>query len=402
MNSVRLATAALAALTGAGMTHAQDGMSFSESVPQRVSLAHPKRVAIDAWPPAAVALRAIRVEPTGDGTWNPLGEWFAPIGGTRGAVGECSDGVAFNSAALHPNLFFPDPPDPNCASYGWFGPTHRNVRHANDFQVETAYAGGVGRELGFVWHNAVDGERQLIAFSTYENGAPDSCGLDTNGDGQPDVVMSGHLSTFVIDFGPRPFGSQYAHASLCADSVGLRLPVDGRGMYEMIIARAFDDTNGDGTPDTLIFATSAQPLLFYNFNDADGDGVNEWQLAGTQTPVQFDDLAPHNGIYDLGDANSDGRPDECFRYDFAIIGACSRYASSAVMIWADADGTTPCFGDISGNGAVDLADLSIMLSGFGTCSGQSGYSPAADLVLNGCVDLSDLAALLAEFGTVCR
>lgn len=55
-------------------------------------------------------------------------------------------------------------------------------------------------------------------------------------------------------------------------------------------------------------------------------------------------------------------------------------------------------GDIDGNCHVDLADLSILLSSFGACSGDPAYNATADLNASGCVDLSDLAVLLGAYG----
>jgi probable HAF family extracellular repeat protein len=49
----------------------------------------------------------------------------------------------------------------------------------------------------------------------------------------------------------------------------------------------------------------------------------------------------------------------------------------------------------------DLADLSVLLSHFGECSGDPTYFRPADLDGRGCVDLPDLAIMLAEFGTIC-
>lgn len=61
--------------------------------------------------------------------------------------------------------------------------------------------------------------------------------------------------------------------------------------------------------------------------------------------------------------------------------------------------TPRCPGDLNGDNTVDLTDLSILLSHFGTAGG-AGLSDG-DLTGDGAVDLSDLAALLAGFGTVC-
>ncbi|MFN0138419.1 MAG: SUMF1/EgtB/PvdO family nonheme iron enzyme [Phycisphaerae bacterium] len=64
-------------------------------------------------------------------------------------------------------------------------------------------------------------------------------------------------------------------------------------------------------------------------------------------------------------------------------------------------GTPFCFGDINGDGVINLTDLARLLAAFGTSAGDPLYSRAADLNGDGRVDLSDLAALLARFGTPC-
>jgi len=57
----------------------------------------------------------------------------------------------------------------------------------------------------------------------------------------------------------------------------------------------------------------------------------------------------------------------------------------------------PCIGDVNGDRVVDLADLALLLGGFGTVA----PCLAADLDHDGQVSLTDLALLLANFGTVC-
>ncbi|MCC6358994.1 MAG: hypothetical protein IT450_09635 [Phycisphaerales bacterium] len=60
-------------------------------------------------------------------------------------------------------------------------------------------------------------------------------------------------------------------------------------------------------------------------------------------------------------------------------------------------GALPCPGDIDGDHAVDISDLSTLLSQFGsTGTGMSG-----DLDGDGDVDISDLTTLLSNFGTIC-
>lgn len=58
-----------------------------------------------------------------------------------------------------------------------------------------------------------------------------------------------------------------------------------------------------------------------------------------------------------------------------------------------------CAGDVDGNGIVELADLALLLSAFGT-SGPFG-NPCVDIDGNGIVELADLAQLLSAFGSSC-
>lgn len=62
-------------------------------------------------------------------------------------------------------------------------------------------------------------------------------------------------------------------------------------------------------------------------------------------------------------------------------------------------GLPPCTGDVNGDGEVDLSDLTMLLSHFGS---QTGASPAdGDADNDHDVDLSDLAVLLSNFGSNC-
>jgi hypothetical protein len=59
----------------------------------------------------------------------------------------------------------------------------------------------------------------------------------------------------------------------------------------------------------------------------------------------------------------------------------------------------PCPGDVTGDNAVDLSDLAVLLGHFGMMGGATLQD--GDLTGDGNVDLSDLAILLANFGTTC-
>ena len=62
-------------------------------------------------------------------------------------------------------------------------------------------------------------------------------------------------------------------------------------------------------------------------------------------------------------------------------------------------GPTPCPGDLDGDRDVDLSDLAVLLSNFGTPSGATPND--GDIDGDGDVDLTDLAVMLSAFGATC-
>jgi hypothetical protein len=61
-------------------------------------------------------------------------------------------------------------------------------------------------------------------------------------------------------------------------------------------------------------------------------------------------------------------------------------------------GAAPCAGDVNGDGATDLADLTVLLAAYGSASGDPEYVAGADFDDDGDVDLTDLNFLLADYG----
>lgn len=66
---------------------------------------------------------------------------------------------------------------------------------------------------------------------------------------------------------------------------------------------------------------------------------------------------------------------------------------------ADCASTTPCPGDLNGDGSIGLADLTVLLSNFGTASGAGPED--GDMNGDGAVDLADLTEFLSLFGSAC-
>jgi hypothetical protein len=101
------------------------------------------------------------------------------------------------------------------------------------------------------------------------------------------------------------------------------------------------------------------------------------------------------GVFELG--GTIGQPDAGVMTGgtFELVGGFW----AAVVVSGDCG---DCVGDVNQSGAVDLADLALLLSNFGTLSGatcgQGDIEPASG---DGDVDLGDLATLLSSFGTIC-
>lgn len=98
----------------------------------------------------------------------------------------------------------------------------------------------------------------------------------------------------------------------------------------------------------------------------------------------------------------------------AIIDRCPMTSTPADMVFSESlrmaaaalpvpdgvdlfGGPPPCPGDLDADGDVDITDLSILLSQFGT----TGTGLSGDLDADGDVDITDLATLLSAFGTIC-
>jgi hypothetical protein len=58
-------------------------------------------------------------------------------------------------------------------------------------------------------------------------------------------------------------------------------------------------------------------------------------------------------------------------------------------------------GDVNGDGAVDVIDISLVSLAYGTFVGEPGYDPDADLNRDGVVDMRDLYIVAKNLGKTC-
>ncbi len=127
------------------------------------------------------------------------------------------------------------------------------------------------------------------------------------------------------------------------------------------------------------------------------DSGSSWQLVETIGPASASGWNEHSFV--VGDYVT---PTALVRVRFEVSDLNS---GSVVEAGIDAfevstlDCGPDCPGDLDGNSQVNLADLQILLSNYGTMSGAA-YEDG-DLDGNGTVDLADLQALLAAYGDVC-
>jgi hypothetical protein len=65
--------------------------------------------------------------------------------------------------------------------------------------------------------------------------------------------------------------------------------------------------------------------------------------------------------------------------------------------------STPCvlFGDVSGNGIVDIEDVQLVTSKWRTSVGDPGYHPDCDLDEDGDIDIVDIMLVVAHWGETC-
>lgn len=102
-----------------------------------------------------------------------------------------------------------------------------------------------------------------------------------------------------------------------------------------------------------------------------------------------------------------------FSWDTSGVQPCNNYtikaeasvvpdeADTANNVYVDGTIKIKMQGDINGDGVVDVFDLSIVGTAYGSFEGMPGYDPEADINQDGLVDARDLAVVTINYGNTC-
>jgi hypothetical protein len=275
----------------------------------------------------------------------------------------------------------------------YFGAAYHNPFISSD--IGAAAAGVDSEGVGHAWYIDVgdaepDGDADglpdsplFIAIQQFED--MDVVGCTDDG--------STFINGVIYDFSGNawdPAFYNYTTISLNGSGLFHTMPADGSGGYQVIYGIAFDPVTNIITLPTAIdpvtlLGVNIQPMLW-------GTGANEFGApddgrCGADVDGQYDDDAPTDGVHDLAL--------ECYSY---LFGVCPDPLACATGFYHKASVGCACLGDINGDGIIDIADLALFLSVFGSAAAPGD---CADMNGDGIIDIADLALFLSGFGSIC-
>jgi hypothetical protein len=170
------------------------------------------------------------------------------------------------------------------------------------------------------------------------------------------------------------------HALTGSTGTGVAGPGNSTGVYSLV-----SHDSGSG------------PLLFVGGNFATAGGLQANNIAAWDG-IEWLEVASDGGVgvdgptYSLASVDIGTGPMLIAGGDFLSDGTNSL---RHIAIWEGCT-ATPCPGDVTGDNAIDLADLNLVLANFGQAT------DAGDATGDGEVNKADLNAVLAAFGTLCQ
>jgi hypothetical protein len=207
------------------------------------------------------------------------------------------------------------------------------------------------------------------------------------------IGMSGFgvgSSLAALNFVPAGF-AQAGHMKLVSWSSGLwydsTIAPDGAGTFDLTSVTPVPASNLGGGPEGFIFVPNGSPLFAVS-----SMLVSEYsagRVAAYEVDANGDPIVATRKDFVTGLTGAEGAAIDPVTGDFlfSTFGGGSR----VVVVQGFAKPPLPCIADLNGDGAVDGADLGLMLSNWG----EPGLG---DLNDSGAVDGADLGILLAAFG----